>query len=108
MPLHTTDIEGVDRFETATILAALRLLQAAPALPSEIIESVTDCGAFERLDDAQVRDLASDRSGILSDVWLVDAVSIRTDEPNGRALLRRERNRAAAIGAAGAMMEDAQ
>ena len=29
MPLHTTDIQDVDRFETATILAALRLLQAA-------------------------------------------------------------------------------
>ncbi|MDO5757197.1 MAG: hypothetical protein Q4P24_06725 [Rhodobacterales bacterium] len=55
---------------------------------------------------AQVRDLASGRSGILSDAWLVDATAIRTDEPDGRALLRRERNRAeAAIAAA---REDAQ
>ena len=49
---------------------------------------------------AQVRDLATGRSGILPDVWLVDATAIRTDEPDGRALLRRERNRAGAALAA--------
>ena len=38
---------------------------------------------------AQVRDLATGRSGTLSDVWLVDVPAIRTDEPDGRALLRR-------------------
>ena len=43
---------------------------------------------------AQVRELATGRVGHLSDAWLVDAVSIRTDEPNGRALLRRAALRA--------------
>ncbi len=43
---------------------------------------------------AQVRDLATGRNGHLSDAWLVDAVSIRTEEPNGRALLRRAALRA--------------
>ena len=43
---------------------------------------------------AQVRELATGRTGHLSDAWLVDAVSIRTDEPNGRALLRRAALRA--------------
>jgi len=37
---------------------------------------------------AQVRELATGRVGHLSDAFLVDAVSIRTDEPNGRALQR--------------------
>ncbi|MDO5758168.1 MAG: hypothetical protein Q4P24_11775 [Rhodobacterales bacterium] len=57
MPLHTTDIQDVDRFETAIILAALRLLQAAPALPSEIVEIATDYGAFEQLEGAAIDDL---------------------------------------------------
>ena len=52
MPLHTTDIQDVDRFETATILAARPLLQAAPALPSEIVEIATDYGDFEPLEGA--------------------------------------------------------
>ncbi len=58
---------------------------------------------------AQVRDLATGKTGYLSDAWLVDAVSIRTDEPDGRALRRRARNRqAAAINAAvSAMMMEA-
>ena len=43
---------------------------------------------------AQVRELATGRVGHLSDAFLVDAVSIRTDEPNGRALLRRAALRA--------------
>ena len=43
---------------------------------------------------AQVRDLATGQIGHLSDAWLVDAVTIRTDEPNGRALLRRAALRA--------------
>ena len=53
---------------------------------------------------AQIRDLATGKTGHLSDAWLVDAVSIRTDEPNGRALLRREALRAKA--AIAAVMED--
>ena len=43
---------------------------------------------------ALVRDLATGRTGQLSDAWLVDAVTIRTDEPDGRALLRRAALRA--------------
>ena len=43
---------------------------------------------------AQVRDLATGRIGRLSDAWLVDAVTIRTDEPDGRVLLRRAALRA--------------
>lgn len=43
---------------------------------------------------AQVRDLATGKVGHLSDAWLVDAVTIRTDEPDGRALLRRAALRA--------------
>ena len=57
MTLHSTDIRDVDRFELATILAALRLLQAAPALPPEIEEIATDAGDFERLDNEQIDDL---------------------------------------------------
>lgn len=54
MPLHSTDIPDVDRFELATILAGLRLLQAAPALPAEIEEIATEQGDFERMDDEQI------------------------------------------------------
>ena len=43
---------------------------------------------------ALVRDLATGRIGQLSDARLVDAVTIRTDEPDGRALLRRAALRA--------------
>ncbi|MDO5757196.1 MAG: hypothetical protein Q4P24_18275 [Rhodobacterales bacterium] len=57
MPFHTTDIQDVDRFEMATILAALRLLQAAPALPSEIVGIATDYGDFEQMEDAAIDDL---------------------------------------------------
>ena len=54
---------------------------------------------------AQVRDLATGRIGPLSDAWLVDAVTIRTDEPNGRALLRRAALRAERRVAAVALVE---
>lgn len=54
MPIHSTDIRNVDRFELAAILARLRLLQASPALPAGIEEVATDAGDFERLDDAQI------------------------------------------------------
>ncbi len=59
---------------------------------------------------AQVRDLATGKTGHLSDAWLVDAVSIRTDEPDGRALQRRARDRAAAAidAAVAVMMEEMQ
>jgi hypothetical protein len=45
---------------------------------------------------ARVRDLRTGRSANLSDAWLVDAVPIRTDEPDGRALRRRAAMQAAA------------
>ena len=51
---------------------------------------------------AQVRDLATGRVGRLSDTWLVDATAIRTDEPDGRALLRRAALRAGRAVAAAA------
>ena len=54
MPLHAPDMPNVDRHELATILAALRLLQAAPALPPEIEEIATEQGDFERLDDEKI------------------------------------------------------
>ncbi len=59
---------------------------------------------------AQVRDLATGKTGYLSDAWLVDAVSIRTDEPDGRALQRRAKDRAAAAidAAVAVMMEEMQ
>ena len=52
MSHHSTDMPSVDRYELATILAALRLLQSGPALPPEIEEVATEQGDFERLDDA--------------------------------------------------------
>ena len=54
MPLHCTTIQDVDRFELAAILAGLRLLQAAPALPPGIEKIATDCGDFEPLDDERI------------------------------------------------------
>ena len=57
---------------------------------------------------AQVRDLATGQIGHLSDAWLVDAVTIRTDKPNGRALLRRAALRAKHAIAAVAAAEDAR
>ncbi len=57
MPLHSTEIRDVDRYELATILAALRLLQATPALPAEVENIATECGDFERLDEEQIDDL---------------------------------------------------
>lgn len=55
---------------------------------------------------AQVRELATGRVGHLSDAWLVDAVSISTDKPDGRALLRRAALRAERAIAAAAAAED--
>ncbi|WP_299821983.1 hypothetical protein [uncultured Jannaschia sp.] len=55
---------------------------------------------------ALVRDLATGCTGQLSDAWLVDAVTIRTDEPDGRALLRRATLRAGR--AIAAVAEDAR
>ena len=51
---------------------------------------------------AQVRELATGRTGHLSDAWLIDAVRVRTDEPDGRALLRRAALRAGRVIAAAA------
>ena len=43
---------------------------------------------------ALVRDLATGRTGHLSDAWLVDAPQIVTETPSGRALKRRAAMRA--------------
>ena len=57
---------------------------------------------------ALVRDLATGRIASLSDAFLVDAASIRTDEPNGRALRRLESLRAARAIAAAADAGDGE
>ena len=57
MPLHSCTLTDIDRYELATILAGLRLLQTTPALPPEIEEIATDCNEFTSLDSAQIEDL---------------------------------------------------
>lgn len=47
----------LDNCETATILAALRLLQAQPALPAAIEAIATDYGRVEPLDDTEIDQL---------------------------------------------------
>jgi hypothetical protein len=69
MPLHATDLPDVDRRELATLLAALRLLQAAPALPPEIEEIDTEQGDFERLDDEEIDAPCERLNAALDDAW---------------------------------------
>ena len=57
MPRKTLTIEHVDRYELATILAALRLFQAAPVLPEAIAEIATEEGDFKRLDNEAIDEL---------------------------------------------------
>ena len=57
MPLHSCTLTDIDRYELATILAGLRLLQQTPALPPEIEEIATDCHEFTPLNSAQIEDL---------------------------------------------------
>ena len=59
MPLHSCTLTDIDRYELATILAGLRLLQLTPALPPEIEEIATECGEFASLDSAQIEDLCA-------------------------------------------------
>ena len=59
MPLHSCTLTDIDRYELATILAGLRLLQQTPALPPEIEEIASECGAFTPLDSAQIEDLCA-------------------------------------------------
>ncbi|WP_299656176.1 hypothetical protein [uncultured Jannaschia sp.] len=74
-----------------------RKVQVMAWLPRD--DTAVECGRFvtKRIAGghiALVRDLATGRTGQLSDAWLVDAVTIPTDEPDGRALLRRAALRA--------------
>lgn len=69
MPLHANDIEDVDRYELATILAALRLLQKTPALPPEIEEIATEEGDFDRLEDAQIDALCERINAVSQYPW---------------------------------------
>lgn len=66
MPLHCTAIPDIDRYELATILAALRLLQETPALPEAIEEIATEEGDFERIDADQI-DALCDRINAVSE-----------------------------------------
>ena len=67
MPLHCTAIPDIDRYELATILAALRLLQETPALPEAIEEIATEEGDFERLDADRI-DALCERINAVSEV----------------------------------------
>ncbi|WP_375262488.1 hypothetical protein [Palleronia sp.] len=69
MPLHMTTIEDVDRYELATILAALRLLQQTPALPPEIEEIATEEGDFERIDDEKIDALCERINAVCEYPW---------------------------------------
>ena len=69
MPLHMTTIEDVDRYELATLLAALRLLQQAPALPREIEEIATEEGDFDRIDDEQIDALCERINAVSEYPW---------------------------------------
>ncbi len=69
MPLHCTDITNIDRYELATILAALRLLQEAPALPEAIEEIATEEGDFERLDADQIDALCERINAVSEYPW---------------------------------------
>ncbi|WP_299844345.1 hypothetical protein [uncultured Jannaschia sp.] len=57
MPLHSCTLTDIDRYELAMILAGLRLLQQTPALPPEIKEIATECGAFTSLGWAEIETL---------------------------------------------------
>ena len=59
MPLHSCTLTDIDRYELASILAGLRLLQQTPALPPEVEEIATDCNEFTSLDSAQIEDLCA-------------------------------------------------
>ncbi len=69
MPLHSTAIEDVDRYELATILAGLRLLQQTPALPLEIEEIATDCNEFTPLDPEQIDALCERINAVSEYPW---------------------------------------
>ena len=69
MPLHTTRIEDVDRYELAAILAGLRLLQQTPALPPEIEEIATDCNEFTPLDGEQIDALCERINAVSEYPW---------------------------------------
>ena len=69
MPLPCTAIPDIDRYELATILAALRLLQKAPALPEAIEEIATEEGDFERLDADQIDALCERINAVSEYPW---------------------------------------
>ena len=69
MPLHSCTLTDIDRYELATILAGLRLLQQTPALPPEIEEIASGCGEFTSLNSAQIEDLCARISSASEFPW---------------------------------------
>ena len=69
MPQHCTAIPDIDRYELATIIAALRLLQATPALPEAIDEIATDCGGFAPLQDWEIEKLCERINAVSEYPW---------------------------------------
>ncbi len=82
MPLHSTAIEDVDRYELATILAGLRLLQQTPALPLEIEEIATDCNEFTPLDPEQIDALCERINAVSEYPWR----DVTEDDPETAAM----------------------
>lgn len=58
MPLHSATVT-LDRYELATILAALRLLQNASSVDPEIKAIASDCNDFEPLNAEQIDGLCA-------------------------------------------------
>ena len=69
MPPYTTTRADIDRYELATLLAGLRLLQATPVLPEAIEEIATEEGDFERLDEAQIDALCERINAVSEHPW---------------------------------------
>ncbi|PZX14165.1 hypothetical protein LX81_02964 [Palleronia aestuarii] len=82
MPLHSTAIEDVDRYELAAILAGLRLLQLTPALPPEVEEIATDCNEFTPLDAEQIDALCERINAVSEYPWR----DVTEDDDETRAL----------------------
>ncbi|WP_299821225.1 hypothetical protein [uncultured Jannaschia sp.] len=82
MPLHSCTLTDIDRYELATILAGLRLLQQTPALPPEIEEIATECGEFTSLDSMQIEDLCARINAALEFPWR----DVTEDDAETRAL----------------------
>ena len=79
MPWHGRTMTDIDRYQLAIILAGLRLLQQAPALPIGVEEIATDCNETTPLDPTQVQELR-ERSNITPEYSRLDETVGRDDE----------------------------